>query len=94
MSATACAEACVTLPDASLVEGGTFLGFEFACPAQQCRCQYDAGTLSTNTKTASSGYARTKTNQAGSGSIMNYSAKSGYYCAKLVGAAALKVTLE
>lgn len=94
VSATECAEKCVTLPDASLVEGGTFRGFEFACLTKQCRCLYDAGTLSTNTRSASSGYSRTKTNQAGEGSIVNYSAKSGYYCAKLVGAATLGVTVE
>jgi hypothetical protein len=91
MDTTECAEKCVTLPDASLVDGGTFRGFEFACSARQCRCMYDAGTLSTRT---SRGFNRSKSNQAGEGSITKFAPRTDRYCGKLVGATTLEIAVQ
>lgn len=87
---TECAEKCVNTAPESIVTGGTFRGFEFLCDTGQCRCLYDAGTLSTR---SSRGYKRTKTNQGGVGPIAKTVPKSDRYCAKLVEAELLEIAI-
>ncbi len=88
---TECAEKCVKLPDASLVEGGKFRGFEFTCSTSQCLCMYDAGTLSTR---SSRGFNRSRTSGAGSGSITKYAPSTDHYCGKLVGSELLEIAVK
>ncbi|KAL3827238.1 hypothetical protein ACHAXA_004713 [Cyclostephanos tholiformis] len=88
---TECAEKCVNTAPETLVIGGAFRGFEFVCSTKQCRCLYDAGTLSTR---SSRGFNRSKTNQGGKGSITNFPPRTDHYCAKLVGAELLEIAIE
>jgi hypothetical protein len=52
---------------------------------------YDAGTLSTR---SSRGFNRSKTNEAGSGSITKFAPRTDRYCGKLVGAELLEIAVE
>ena len=80
---SACAEFCVNGVQDSLVNGGSFRGFDMNCSARTCRCLYDAGTLDSRN---SNRFDRTNRNPTGRNSIANTVGAQNFICGNLVGA--------
>jgi len=84
-----CAEKCVNTVPSSLINGGSFRGFDYDCSRRECQCLYDMGTL--NSRNADR-FERTRqgTRFRATGSISGTTPRSSVFCGKLVGAEAVE----